>query len=254
MGFQLMIFVTAFRLQLVHHRCRHNRDEPVFVSGQMQQVFIDGKQFVGRFYDVVVDGPDLFFDILAVAVGIGFLHRFNAPEAYTAATPLGEAATEGFAGFDCQTITNAITGLIPGSIGETSVIAIALGAILLLWTGVASWKIMCSVFVGGGLMGWLMQVLGLTEIEWWHHFVLGGFAFGAVFMATDPVTAARTETGKYFYGCLIGIVAVMVRVLNPGYPEGMMLAILLMNLFAPLIDYCVVERNISMRAKRATKK
>ena len=113
---------------------------------------------------------------------------------------------------------------------------------------------MCSVFVGGGLMGWLMQALGLTEIEWWHHFVLGGFAFGAVFMATDPVTAARTETGKYFYGLLIGVVAVMVRVLNPGYPEGMMLAILLMNLFAPLIDYCVVERNISMRMKRATKK
>ena len=183
-------------------------------------------------------------------LGLGF----TAPEAYTAATPLGEAATEGFAGFDCQTITNAITGLIPGSVGETSVIAIALGALFLLWTGVASWKIMCSVFVGGGLMGWLMQALGLTEIEWWHHFVLGGFAFGAVFMATDPVTAARTETGKYFYGLLIGVVAVMVRVLNPGYPEGMMLAILLMNLFAPLIDYCVVERNISMRAKRATKK
>ena len=201
-------------------------------------------------YPSVMTGDSTVWVNQQSILGLGF----NAPEAYTAATPLGEAATEGFAGFDCQTITNAITGLIPGSIGETSVIAIALGAILLLWTGVASWKIMCSVFVGGGLMGWLMQVLGLTEIEWWHHFVLGGFAFGAVFMATDPVTAARTETGKYFYGCLIGIVAVMVRVLNPGYPEGMMLAILLMNLFAPLIDYCVVERNISMRAKRATKK
>ncbi|MDE5788341.1 MAG: RnfABCDGE type electron transport complex subunit D, partial [Bacteroidaceae bacterium] len=91
-------------------------------------------------------------------------------------------------------------------------------------------------------------------IEWWQHFVLGGFAFGAVFMATDPVTSARTECGKYVYGLLIGVVAVMVRILNPGYPEGMMLAILLMNLFAPLIDYCVVERNIAMRAKRAIKK
>ena len=183
-------------------------------------------------------------------LGLGF----DAPEAYTAATPLGQAAGEGFSGFDCQQITDAVTGLIPGSIGETSVIAIALGGLLLLWTGVASWKTMLSVFVGGGLMGWLMQALGLTQIEWWQQFVLGGFAFGAVFMATDPVTSARTECGKYVYGLLIGIVAVMVRVLNPGYPEGMMLAILLMNLFAPLIDYCVVERNISMRAKRATKK
>lgn len=156
--------------------------------------------------------------------------------------------------FDCTTIHNAIVGLIPGSIGETSVIAIALGAILLLWTGVASWKIMGSVFVGGALTGLLMQETGMTTIEWWHHLVVGGFAFGAVFMATDPVTAARTECGKYVYGLLIGFVAVMVRVLNPGYPEGMMLAILLMNLFAPLIDYCVVERNIAKRQKRAINK
>ena len=177
---------------------------------------------------------------------------FAAPEAYTAATPLGQAAQQGFAGFDCATINDAIVGLIPGSIGETSVIAIALGAIFLLWTGVASWKIMCSVFAGGALMGLALQ--GQSGIEWWQHLVLGGFAFGAVFMATDPVTAARTECGKYIYGLLIGVVAVLVRVLNPGYPEGMMLAILLMNLFAPLIDYCFVQRNISKRAKRATKK
>ena len=200
-------------------------------------------------YPSVMTGDSTVWVNQQSILGLGF----NAPEAYTAATPLGEAASEGFAGFDCQTITDAFTGLIPGSIGETSVIAIALGAILLLWTGVASWKTMLSVFVGGGLMAWLMQALGLTEIAWWQHFVLGGFAFGAVFMATDPVTSARTECGKYVYGLLIGIVAVMVRVLNPGYPEGMMLAILLMNLFAPLIDYCVVERNISKRAKRATK-
>ena len=198
-------------------------------------------------YPSVMTGDSTVWVSQQSILGLGF----TAPEAYTAATPLGEAAAEGFAGFDCQTITNAITGLIPGSIGETSVIAIGLGALLLLWTGVASWKIMCSVFVGGGLMGWLMQALGLTQIEWWHHFVLGGFAFGAVFMATDPVTAARTECGKYVYGLLIGIVAVMVRVLNPGYPEGMMLAILLMNLFAPLIDYCFVQSNINKRAKRA---
>ena len=113
---------------------------------------------------------------------------------------------------------------------------------------------MLSVFVGGGLMGWLLEGVGGNQLEWWHHFVLGGFAFGAVFMATDPVTSARTECGKYVYGFLIGVVAVMVRVLNPGYPEGMMLAILLMNLFAPLIDYVFVQKNISKRAKRATKK
>lgn len=183
-------------------------------------------------------------------LGLGF----TAPEAFTAATPLGEASATGFLGFDCTTIHNAIVGLIPGSIGETSVIAIALGAILLLWTGVASWKIMGSVFVGGALTGLLMQETGMTTIGWWHHLVVGGFAFGAVFMATDPVTAARTECGKYVYGLLIGFVAVMVRVLNPGYPEGMMLAILLMNLFAPLIDYCVVERNIAKRQKRAINK
>ena len=132
-------------------------------------------------------------------------------------------------------------------------IAIAIGAALLLWTGIASWKTMLSVFVGGAATGYLLQALGLTQIQWYEHLVLGGFAFGAVFMATDPVTSCRTECGKYVYGLLIGFVAVLVRVLNPGYPEGMMLAILLMNLFASLIDYCFVQRNISMRTKRASK-
>ncbi len=174
-----------------------------------------------------------------------------AADALTAATPLGAAAVAGFSGFDCTTICDSITGLIPGSVGETSVIAIALGAILLLWTGVASWKIMLSVFVGGAATGWLMQAGGLTQIEWYEHLLLGGFAFGAVFMATDPVTSARTECGKYVYGLLIGFIAVLVRVLNPGYPEGMMLAILLLNLFAPLIDYCFVQSNISKRMKRS---
>ena len=183
-------------------------------------------------------------------LGLGY----EASDALSGATPLGEAAVEGFQGFDCATIGNAITGLIPGSIGETSVIAIALGALLLLFTGVASWKVMLSVFVGGAATGYLMQASGLTEIEWWHQLVIGGFCFGAVFMATDPVTAARTEGGKYIYGLMIGFIAVLVRVMNPGYPEGMMLAILLMNLFAPLIDYCFVQSNINKRAKRALKK
>jgi len=179
---------------------------------------------------------------------------YKATDAYTAATPLGEAAQASFTGFTPETIQDAITGLIPGCIGETSVIAIALGGLLLLWTGVASWKTMLSVFVGGAATGYLMQSLGLTEIQWYEQLVLGGFAFGAVFMATDPVTSCRTECGKYVYGLLIGFIAVLVRVLNPGYPEGMMLAILLMNLFASLIDYSFVQSNINMRAKRATVK
>ena len=172
------------------------------------------------------------------------------PDAFTAATPLGQLAS--------GTIPNAsmadiIIGLIPGSIGETSVIAIAIGAVILLWTGIASWRTMGSVFVGGIVMAVLFHVLGMTPIQWYEHIVLGGFCFGAVFMATDPVTSARTETGKYYYGFFIGALAVIVRVMNPGFPEGMMLAIFFGNMIAPLIDYCVVQRNISHRAKRISK-
>jgi len=147
-------------------------------------------------------------------------------------------------------------GLIPGSVGETSVIAIAIGAVILLWTDIASWKTMLSVFVGGALTAWMFNTIGMesnamANMPWYEHLVLGGFCFGAVFMATDPVTSARTETGKWFYGFFVGAMAIIIRVLNPGYPEGMMLAILFGNMFAPLIDYCVVQSNISKRAKRA---
>ena len=200
-------------------------------------------------YPSAMTGDDTVWVAQESILGLGY----NVPDTYTSATPLGEAAVDGFSGFSCETVCNAVTGLIPGSIGETSVIAIALGGLLLLWTGIASWKTMLSVFVGGGFMGWVLQTTGATPMEWWHHFVVGGFAFGAVFMATDPVTSARTECGKYVYGFLIGVVAVLVRILNPGYPEGMMLAILLMNLFAPLVDYCFVQSNINKRAKRAAK-
>ena len=174
-------------------------------------------------------------------------------DGYTAATALGVAATSGAApAWDL----NMVWGLIPGSIGETSVVAIGLGALILLGTGVASWKTMLSVFVGGGLMAWVFNQCGSADnavamMPWYQHLALGGFCFGAVFMATDPVTSCRTECGKYIYGFLIGVVAILIRVLNPGYPEGMMLAILLMNLFAPLIDYYVYQSNISKRAKRA---
>ena len=173
-------------------------------------------------------------------------------DGYTAATALGQAAVAEAPAFDM----NMVWGFIPGSIGETSVVAIALGALILLGTGVASWKTMLSVFVGGGLMAWVFNQIGnpdnaVAMMPWYEHIVLGGFCFGAVFMATDPVTSCRTECGKYIYGFLIGVVAILIRVLNPGYPEGMMLAILLMNLFAPLIDYYVYQSNVSKRAKRA---
>ena len=169
------------------------------------------------------------------------------PDGFTAATPLGQIGP----GSDVSAqLPDMITGFIPGSIGETSIIAIALGAILLLWTGIASWRTMLSVFVGGALMAAVFSAAGMTNIPFYEHLILGGFAFGAVFMATDPVTSARTESGKYVYGFLIGVMAIVIRVMNPGYPEGMMLAILLMNMFAPLIDYCVVQRNISKRMKR----
>ena len=174
----------------------------------------------------------------------------NLVDGFTQATPLAEVG-QGINPVDAGTsLCDMICGFIPGSIGETSVIAIALGACLLLITGIASWKTMLSVFVGGTLMALIFTATGSTVIPWYEHLVLGGFAFGAVFMATDPVTSARTETGKWIYGLLIGVMAIVIRVMNPGYPEGMMLAILLMNMFAPTIDHFVVERNISKRMKR----
>lgn len=172
------------------------------------------------------------------------------PDAFTCATPLGQMAQ---GSVPSASLFDSIVGLIPGSIGETSVIAIAIGAVILLWTGIASWKTMLSVFLGGGVMAAIFQATGQTPVEWYEHIVLGGFCFGAVFMATDPVTSARTETGKWIYGILIGALAVIIRVMNPGYPEGMMLAILFGNMMAPAIDFYVVEANISKRMKRAKK-
>ena len=171
------------------------------------------------------------------------------PDAFTMATPLGEIGQ----GVNVPySISDMIVGFIPGSIGETSVVAIAIGAAILLWTGIARWKTMSSVFVGGIVTALLFSLLGMTPIPWYEHIILGGFCFGAVFMATDPVTSARTETGKYIYGFIIGLMAIVIRVMNPGFPEGMMLAIIFANMFAPLIDYCVVQSNINERMKRLT--
>jgi Na+-transporting NADH:ubiquinone oxidoreductase subunit B len=146
-------------------------------------------------------------------------------------------------------VSDAFFGFIPGSMGETSTFAILIGAAILLFTGVASWRIMLSVFAGGLAMGYIFQSTGVIDYPAYYHLIVGGFAFGAVFMATDPVTSAQTNTGKWIYGLMVGILAVLIRVVNPAYPEGMMLSILFMNAMAPLIDYFVVERNIARRKK-----
>ena len=179
-------------------------------------------------------------------------------DGFSGSTILGQAAT----GFD-KVFVNGLgdpystwdmfIGKIPGSIGETSTLAILLGAFILIYTGVGSWKIILSVFAGGAVMGILLNVLAVNEfmaVPFWEQLILGGFAFGAVFMATDPVTASQTQSGKWIYGFLVGFLAILIRVLNPAYPEGVMMAILLMNVFAPLIDYYVIESNVKRRLKR----
>ena len=174
-------------------------------------------------------------------------------DGFTGATPLAQATS----GDLSYSFMDMFIGLIPGSVGETSTIAILLGAIILIWTGVASWKIMVSGVIGALAVGFLGNAFApegsYLALPAWNHLVMGGFAFGIVFMATDPVTSAQTETGKWIYGFLVGALAIVVRLFNPGYPEGMMLAILLMNTFAPLIDHYVVNASINRRLKRATK-
>jgi len=175
-------------------------------------------------------------------------------DAFSGATPLGDALVGNIDKIPSP--LEMFIGNIPGSIGETSVIAILIGAFILLYTGVGSWRIMFSVIAGGLVMGWIFNLCAINEymqIPAWEHLIMGGFAFGAVFMATDPVTASQTNKGKFIYGFFIGLLAVLIRVVNPAYPEGMMLAILFMNVFAPLIDHYVIEANIKKRLKRAKK-
>lgn len=187
----------------------------------------------------------------------------NFADGISGATPLGQVATHTGGALQITNIVgdpisswDAFIGLIPGSFGETSTLCIIIGAIILMAAGIANWRIILSVIAGGLLMGWIANIFAtpsypasyLSPLD---HLLFGGFAFAAVFMATDPVTAARTGTGKYIYGALVGIIAVLIRVYNNGYPEGAMLAVLLMNALAPLIDYCVVQSNINRRLRRA---
>ncbi|MBR4978551.1 MAG: NADH:ubiquinone reductase (Na(+)-transporting) subunit B [Bacteroidales bacterium] len=183
-----------------------------------------------------------------MADGTAFQCGNGLVDGFSGATPL---ANPTLANLEPQ-FMDMVLGTIPGSVGETSVIAILLGAILLLWTGVASWKIMASSVIGGLAVGYLGYAVGATDLPGYYQLVMGGFLFGTVFMATDPVTSAQTEGGKWIYGFLVGALAVTVRIWNPGYPEGMMLAILLMNTFAPLIDHYVIGFSIKRRAKKVT--
>jgi Na+-transporting NADH:ubiquinone oxidoreductase subunit B len=182
----------------------------------------------------------------------GMMNGEGIIDSYTGATPLAEAAAGNIS--NLPSAAEMFFGIIPGSIGETSTLAILIGAAILLITGIGSARIMISTIIGGLAMGLILNIFAVNpfmEIPFWQHLLLGGFAFGAIFMATDPVSAAQTPKGKIIYGFLIGFMAILIRVINPAYPEGVMLAILLMNVFAPLIDHYVIEGNIKRRLKRA---
>ncbi len=187
-------------------------------------------------------------DSVWVSIGKGA----EAIDGFSGATPMALAA----AGNPNINVSDAFLGFIPGSIGETSTLAILIGAFLLIVTGIGSWRIMLSTVIGGSVMGIILNVFGgdsnaYMAIPFWQHLIIGGFAFGAIFMATDPVSAAQTLKGQWIYGFLLGLLAILIRVINPAFPEGMMLAILLMNTFAPLVDHYVVQGNIRKRLKRA---
>lgn len=208
-------------------------------------------------YPAQMSGDKVFVSTNSIC-GLGF----DLPDGFSGATPLGQIAS--FTGGNLELLNlkgnpistwDAFLGLIPGSFGETSTLAILIGAVLLLATGIASWRIMLSVIAGGLFMGWVANVFQTPTypasfLDPFDQLLFGGFAFAAVFMATDPVTAARTNPGKYVYGFLVGVVAVLIRTYNNGYPEGAMLAVLLANALAPLIDYCVVQLNVSRRMRR----
>lgn len=209
---------------------------PSKMSGD--QVFVDTSSILGVGGDTVVDG-------------------------FTGATPLGQVAMQSGATElhmtnvvgDPISTSDAFLGLIPGSFGETSTLCILIGAAILLLAGIASWRIIASVFAGGAVTAFIVNSFAtsaypVSMLSVADQLCLGGFAFAAVFMATDPVTASRTNVGKYIYGFLIGVMAIVIRTYNSGYPEGAMLAVLLMNAFAPLIDYCVVRANIRRRQRR----
>lgn len=223
-------------------------------------VALTARAFLFFAYPSKMSGEHVF-----VAAGKMFGFGPEAPDGFTCATPLGQIATSTVdatgalpihgVGDHVITAWDAFVGLIPGSFGETSVICILIGAAILLINRIADWRIIFSAVVGGLLMGWIANVFATptypgSYLKCYDQLLYGGFAFAVVFMATDPVTAARTAVGKWIYGFLIGVIAVLIRTYNTGFPEGAMLAVLLMNVMAPLIDWCVVEANVRRRMRR----
>ena len=229
---------------------------PTYISGD--EVWIAGieKAAEGGYFSQAYGAVYGFFDNIFAGLGLATFGAGGSAvvDGYTGATPLSIASKEGW---DAVTQTYStgqmLWGAIPGSIGESSKPLIIVGALFLIITKIADWKIMVSMVFGAAVMALLLNAWGATvfmEVPWYYHFYMGSFLFAMAFMATDPVTAASTATGKWVYGFLIGFVGMIVRVLNPAYPEGWMLAILFMNVFAPLIDHYVVQANINRRAKR----
>lgn len=229
---------------------------PGTISGD--QVWVSGLEYVdGRITGIEYGWAHHFFDWIFNGLGWTTFGQGGAAVAdgFSGATPLA-LAYQG--GWDKVTAAYSASdlwwGFIPGSIGETSKPMILLGALMLVAMGIASWRIMVSMVLGAAFMGILLNLWGATpfmEVPWYYHFYMGSFLFAMAFMATDPVTAAGTQTGKWIYGFMIGMIGLIIRVLNPAYPEGWMLAILFMNVVAPLIDHLVVQSNIRRREKRA---
>ncbi len=203
-------------------------------------------------YPSQMSGDSVWVSVGDNAVVDGFSGATPLSQAASAAIkPLAEVASDHGISYS---LMDMFMGFIPGSIGETSKVAILIGAVILIWTKIGSWKIMLSAVLGGLFMGTIMNTFAVNSymaIPAWQHLIMGGFLFGAVFMATDPVSGAQTNRGKWIYGFMIGLSAILIRVVNPAYPEGIMLAILIMNMFAPLIDYYVVQGHIKRRLKRA---
>ena len=228
---------------------------PTYISGDevwVSGILKEGTEYVGASYGMIHGVFDSVFSSFGWATfGDGGM---AVADGYTGATPLGLAAKGGWAAVtEVYSPAQMWWGAIPGSIGEMPKLFILAGAFLLIITKIASWRIMLSMVLGAAVGGLLINVWGANlfmEVPWYYHFYMGSFFFAMAFMATDPVTAARTDTGKWIYGFLIGVVGMVIRVLNPAYPEGWMLAILFMNVFAPLIDYYVLEANVARRLAR----
>lgn len=280
----LVSFIVGLGVEVIFAQIRHHEvQEGYFVSGLLIPLIVPVDvplwQLALAVIFAVIIGKEVFggtgMNILNPALVARAFLFFSYPKwmsgdsVWVAGLTKGENIVDGFSGATplalaaahdidhMPSVMEMMIGTIPGSIGETSFIAIMIGALVLVVTGIGSWKIILSVFAGGYGMGLLLNLFGVNpymEMPAYYHLIMGGFAFGAVFMATDPVTGSQTEKGKWIYGLLIGILAVLIRVLNPAFPEGMMLAILFMNVFAPLIDHYILEANISRRLKRATSK